>query len=71
MEMNLNCSSPHLLRKMKSRDVEKLQSHLPHLRRVKEVDATWNFAHSTISMALKKLAVDTRMNCGLVPVCTI
>ena len=48
--------SPHLPRKSKSKDIEKLQLYLEHFRRIQSVDRTWNFSHSTITAALQQLA---------------
>ena len=45
---------------MTAKDLDVLKSVLPHLRRVQQVDRTWNFAHSTISKALDDLAEDTQ-----------
>ena len=45
---------------MGARDVEKLTSFLPHLKKIQQVDFTFNFAHSTIAKALMKIAEDDR-----------
>ena len=52
--------SPHLPRKSKSKDIEKLKMYLDHFRRIQIVDRTWNFSHSTITAALQQLARVTR-----------
>ena len=43
-------------RKMTSKDLDVLKPLLPHLRKVQQVDRTWNFAHSTLCKALDDLA---------------
>ena len=54
-------------RKMSARDVEKLTSFLPYLKKIQKVDFTFNFAHSTITRALSKIAEDHRLKLLIIP----
>ena len=40
---------------IKNKDVQKMKIYLPHLKRIQQVDRTWNFSMKTIDSALQKL----------------
>ena len=42
-------------KKIKYKDVRKLQVYLPHLRRIQRVHRTWNFSLSLIDQVLQQL----------------
>ena len=43
------------VRGIKNKDVQKMKIYLPHLKRIQQVDRTWNFSMKTIDSALQKL----------------
>lgn len=44
---------------MKKKQVDKLKSYVDHLRRIQDVDKTWNFNATTIASALIKVNEET------------